>query len=85
MFEQNLCSQRLIEVGGTCTEAEDSERYLCGAIAGMAHREGGGGCGEGGDVKRTSQGPFHFVRSQGYTRSGKRTLRWASVQAVCSG
>ena len=43
---------RLSEVDRTCTEAENSERCFCSAIAGVAkwwHLEGGGG-GEGGDV-----------------------------------
>ena len=45
-----LCLWRLSEVDRTCTEAENSERCFCSAIAGEAkwwHREGGG---EGGDV-----------------------------------
>ena len=49
----NLCLWRLSEVGGICAEAENSERCLSGAIAGMVewwHPEGGGGGGgEGGD------------------------------------
>lgn len=73
MFEQNLCSQRLIEVGGTCTEAEDSERHLCGAIVGMAHREGGGGCGEGGDVKGPHKAlPIPPVRRDTHGRANGR-------------
>ena len=49
-----LCLQRLIEVGRTCTEVEDSERCFCGATAGRAewwHREGRCGGGEGEDAK----------------------------------
>ena len=71
-----MCLWGLSEVDGTCTEAENSERGFCSAIAGVAkwwHREEGGGGGEDGDatvngrMKRTSRGPFHFVRLQGYT------------------
>lgn len=63
-LDRTLCLRRLIEVGGTCTEAEDSEWW---------HREGGCGGGEGEDAKGPRELLFiSFVRRD--TRSGKQTL-----------
>ena len=52
-----------VEVGGTCTEAGDSEHCFC---AEWWHHEGGGGGGGGEEVK----GPCASVRSDTRAQAG---------------